>query len=534
MKKLLVIVASAMAVLSGCTQYPGELVGVKGREEWYQPDPYGTLYIPMGSYHMGPSDEEVTYAHTAKSKMVSVQAFYIDDAEISNNEYRQFVQWVRDSIARVLLAAGQNADAADYQIPTDPDWLDMYPVYKGDQNMTPNNLHPNYYLNWSEKIRWNDDDPDYQLDLNPLYIEPKERFYDRKQIDTRKLNFEYYRIDIRLAAQKNNRFLPNKSIDAVANKYKQEEYINGVHENNAPTNDQPAALTTPVGDDNPTVGINGSIPTANVKKDALGQYEVEDRVAVGQGNYFPRQRKGVDRSVFIVKDILNIYPDTLAWVHDFTYSFNEPMTNMYFWHPAYDNYPVVGVSWKQARAFCIWRTNLLNNYLVGSEQSIVNDFRLPTEAEWEYAARGGNDLSPYPWGGPYIRNARGCFLGNFKPMRGSYIDDGGFHTVPIYSYNPNDYGLYCMAGNASEWVDDAYDESAYDFAHDLNPSYKFEAQEKDPAVLKRKVIRGGSWKDVGYYLQTSTRTYEYQDTAKCYLGFRCVMTYLGRAKGDEI
>jgi gliding motility-associated lipoprotein GldK len=261
---------------------------------------------------------------------------------------------------------------------------------------------------------------------------------------------------------------------------------------------------------------------------------VEDRVVVDKGKYQGRQRKGVDRSVFIVKDIINVYPDTLAWVHDYSYSFNEPMTNMYFWHPAYDNYPVVGVTWKQARAFCNWRSFLLNNFLMGSGQSIVNDFRLPTEAEWEYAARGGNDHSPYPWGGPYIKNARGCFLGNFKPMRGSYIDDGGFHTVPIYSYNPNDFGLYCMAGNVSEWCDDAFNESGQDFAHDLNPSYKYEAQEKEGNVMKRKVLRGGSWKDVGYYLQNSTRTYEYQDTAKCYIGFRCVMTYLGRAKGDEI
>jgi gliding motility-associated lipoprotein GldK len=238
--------------------------------------------------------------------------------------------------------------------------------------------------------------------------------------------------------------------------------------------------------------------------------------------------------VFIVKDVINVYPDTLAWVHDYTYSFNEPLTNMYFWHPAYDSYPVVGVTWKQCRAFSIWRSLLLNNYLIGSEQTIVNDFRLPTESEWEYAARGGLDKSPYPWGGPYIRNAMGCFLGNFKPMRGSYIDDGGFHTVYIYSYNPNDFGLYCMAGNASEWTSNAFDESAYDFEHDLNPDYVYEAQDKDANVLKRKTIRGGSWKDVGYYLQTGTRTYEYQDTAKCYLGFRNVMTYLGRAKGDEI
>ena len=108
MKKLLIL-AVFVALVTGCNQYPGELIGVKDRPEWYQPDPFGMLYIPMGSYHMGPSDEETTMAHTAKSKMVSIQAFYIDETEISNNEYRQFVYWVRDSLARMLLAAGGNA-----------------------------------------------------------------------------------------------------------------------------------------------------------------------------------------------------------------------------------------------------------------------------------------------------------------------------------------------------------------------------------------------------------------------------------------
>lgn len=478
MKKLIVL-ASFIAVVTGCNKKAGELVGVAGREQWFQPDPFGTLYIPMGSYHMGPSDEEITMAHTAKSKMVSVQAFYIDDSEISNNEYRQFVYWVRDSIAhRALFEDGR----AEHAIETD----------QYDQPIDPP------YMNWDEEIAY--DEQDVRDVLEFMYLPVEERFYRRRQIDTRKLNYEYYWLNLKLAAAKSNRFKPNKSPDPITG----QDFINGYQ-------------STSVGDNK-----------------TLGHYDVKDQVSDGTGNYSVRERKDKDRSVFIVKDVINIYPDTLAWVHDFTYSFNEPMTNMYFWHPAYDDYPVVGVSWKQARAFCVWRTQLFNNWLESNGQFIVNDFRLPTESEWEYAARGGNALSPYPWGGPYIRNALGCFLGNFKPMRGSYIDDGGFHSVYIYSYNPNDYGLYCMAGNVAEWTSNAFDESAYDFAHDLNPDYVYEAQNKDANVLKRKVIRGGSWKDVGYYLQVSSRTYEYQDTAKSYIGFRNVMTYLGRSKGDEI
>ncbi|MBS1651407.1 MAG: SUMF1/EgtB/PvdO family nonheme iron enzyme [Bacteroidetes bacterium] len=414
-----------------------------------------------------------------------------------------------------MLAGGSSSMAEEYQISQD-EFLKMWPIYKGDNNLQ------DPYINWDRKIKWDSDDDDYRADLQPLYIPEQERFYNRKEIDARKLNYEYYRIDIRLAASKSNRFRPQKSADIqdANHEYKKSEYINGVTQNDG-QNGAMGAPSSPVGD-----------PAKDSK--VLGTYNVQDQVSIGQGNYTSRERRGVDRSVFIIKDVINVYPDTLAWVHDFTYSFNEPMTNMYFWHPAYDDYPVVGITWKQARAFSIWRSLLLNNYLIGTGQTIVNDFRLPTESEWEYAARGGLAKSPYPWGGPYIRNSRGCFLGNFKPMRGSYIDDGGFHTLYVYSYNPNDYGLYCMAGNASEWTSNAYDESAYDFDHDLNPDYVYEAQERDANVLKRKVIRGGSWKDVGYYLQTSARTYEYQDTAKCYLGFRNVMTYLGRSKYDQV
>lgn len=433
MKRILILIT--IAALYACSQGNGELIGVQGREEWYQPDPFGMLFIPMGSYNMGPSDQDVPYALTAQSRTVSVQAFYMDQTEISNNEYRQFVFWVRDSLARRIMA--EEVDEEAYSI---------------SENEFGEELDPPM-LNWYEKLKW--DSPEAREALEPMFYIPSERFYNRREIDARKLMYEYYWIDYKRAALRESR-------DAE---------------------DHPFSM---------------------------------------------------DRSKFIMKDVINVYPDTLAWIHDFTYSFNEPMTKNYFWHPAYDDYPVVGVSWKQATAFCIWRTQLLESFLIENGGIIVNDFRLPTESEWEWAARGGLDLSPYPWGGPYIRNSRGCFLGNFKPMRGNYIDDGGFHTVKINSYNPNDYGLYCMAGNVAEWTSNAFDESAYNFAHDLNPDYTYDANKNDPPSLKRKVIRGGSWKDVGYYLQTSTRTYEYQDTAKCYIGFRCVMTYLGRAKEDNI
>ncbi len=448
MKKIILAAATIATIFTGCKNAGnGELIGVQGRGQWYQPDPYGTLFIPLGAFQMGNGDQDVPTSTTTQAKTVSVQAFYMDQTEITNNEYRQFVDWVRDSIARKTLGDGGNEK------------------YLISQNEFGEDLEPPF-LNWQEKMDWNSTES--REALLGMFLPANEQFYRRKDIDTRKLDFEYYWVDLQKAAKRANRW--NKKTKAY--------------------------------DD------------ANREQEANGTGLIKDR------------------SSFIVKDVINVYPDTLAWVSDFTYAFNEPMTNMYFWHPAYDEYPVVGVSWKQARAFCIWRTNLMNTYLSNQGGAIVQDFRLPTEAEWEYASRGGLANNPYPWGGPYVRNNRGCFLGNFKPMRGTYATDGGFHTVKVAYYSPNNYGLYDMGGNVAEWTSNAFDESAVNFSHDQNSNYVYEAKEDDANVLKRKVIRGGSWKDIAYYMNCGTRTYEYQDTSKCYVGFRCVMTYLGRASGD--
>ena len=226
------------------------------------------------------------------------------------------------------------------------------------------------------------------------------------------------------------------------------------------------------------------------------------------------------RSSFILRKKVKIYPDTLCWLKDLTYAYNEPFVREYFSHVGYDNYPVVGVNWHQARAFCNWRTQFFNNYAT----TRVQEWRLPNEAEWEYAARGGLSGGKYPWGGPYTRNKKGCFLANFKPLRGNYVSDGGYTTLPVGTYEPNGFGLYDMAGNVAEWTGDAFDESAYQQTSDLNPYYQVTAKKTDNKISKRKVIRGGSWKDIAYYLQCGVRDYEYEDSTRCFIGFRTVRT----------
>lgn len=221
---------------------------------------------------------------------------------------------------------------------------------------------------------------------------------------------------------------------------------------------------------------------------------------------------------------VSVYPDTLVWKLDFSYSQNDPMVEAYFSHPSYDRYPVVGVTWEQANAFCNWRTVLYSN--VASARKLPANgrlrYRLPTDQEFEYAARGGRTQTKYPWGGPYIKNTKGCLQANFKVGRGNYTDDGGLYTVDARAYLPNDYGLYNMAGNVAEWTITAYNRSATSLLLDFNPNYTNTAK-------GAKVVRGGSWKDMGFFLQNSVGTYEYQDKARSYIGFRCVSDFPGNA-----
>ncbi len=446
----------AIILFSGCESFTGELTGVPNREIWYEPQPFGMVFIRQGSYNMGLNDQDVPNSMTAFQKTVSIAPFWMDETEIENNEYRQFVYWVRDSIAYKLLG-------------------DQYDEYLITEDYYGNELDPPF-IDWYQKIKW--DDADQREILEELYLPEHERFYRRREIDTRKLNFEYYWIDLHQAGSKH-------------------EFGNEIRRS----------------------------------------YNFETGKYDGEVINYSKEKRGIrepvkDRSSYIMHDIINVYPDTLCWMSDFTYSYNEPMAKMYFWHPAFDHYPVVGVTWRQARAFSIWRTQLKNGFLRENGETFVQDYRLPTESEWEYAARGGLKGSMYPWGGYYATNYHGCYIANFKPLRGNYTADGSIYPIIVAHNDPNEWGLYDMGGNVAEWTSNAFDEAAYQYTDDLNPDYEYEALPNDPPEKKRKVIRGGSWKDVAYYMQCGVRTYEYQDTAKSYIGFRNVRSYLGHDFND--
>jgi sulfatase modifying factor 1 len=428
-------------IISGCGKGGdrGEVIGVSNRQAFRSEVPYGMVYIPSGSFLMGQTDQDITFAQIAQTKQVTIPAFFMDQTETSNAQYHQFVNWVRDSIAitsylndpKYFVGANPKNPNASATSPSGKKFINWayvktYPIWNTPKKGQANN----------------------STKLQSMYYQGDDRVFDRNELDVRLLKYNYSTVDLRAAA-----------------------------------------------------------------------------------NY--RNDKTKRRSDFISRDTVAVYPDTLVWLSDFSYAANEPMVEGYFSHPSFKDYPVVGVTWRQSKAFTVWRTRYNDAYRDSRHLARRSFYDLPTEEEFEYAARGGRIGTDYPWGGPYIRNAKGCMLANFKPGRGNYADDGGTYTVKVKSYFPNDYGLYNMAGNVAEWTQSAFDPSASTFVNDLAPTFNYEAKKTDPEVMKRKVVRGGSWKDIGYFLQNSARNYEYQDTAKSYIGFRCVTHFQGRDLRDK-
>jgi len=301
-------------------------------------------------------------------------------------------------------------------------------------------------------------------------------------------------------------------------------------------------------------------------------------------------------------------------------SYNEPMVEIYFRHPAYRDYPVVGVSWLQANDYALWRSDRVNEmllieagvlkfddgqnsenffttdgYLAGTYTGVVAEgkknvkmedgiilpkYRLPTEAEWEYAALAliGNstgesikDRKVYPWNSDGLRsqdkNYMGSFMANFKRGNGDYmgvagsLNDGAAFPAPVISYWPNDFGLYNMAGNVSEWVLDVYRPLSFEDFSDQNPyrgnaenlnyrdgdymstiqndwnnkediDYTSQMYDYGKTTLisdHSRVIKGGSWADGPYYLSPSVRRYMDENEGSATVGFRCAMNMIGAA-----
>jgi gliding motility-associated lipoprotein GldK len=387
----------------------------------FRSDP-NMVVIPGGSFYMGPSDEQVDMAMVNRKKLVSIQSFWMDRTEVTNQQYRKFVKYVSDSLKYLA-------------------------VYGGGVNQTEDTVK----VDWNRALKINTNSKAVIEKLNELLLSPDNRIQGKIEIDPTKLIYRYSYVDLREAA---------------------------------------------------------------------------------------KSSKGLEQplSNFLVSKTEAVYPDSLVWMRDFSYSYNEPFTRLYFSHPSYNEYPVVGVTWKQAVAFCHWRTNNSNFYLDKGnkkEEKIDGIYRLPTEAEWEYAARGNSKTNAmYPWGSPYTRTKEGRLLANFKPGRGDYFggdaSNDNIYTTKVQSFTENGYKLFDMAGNVAEWTSSVYYEGGNNFMGDFSPDVQFNAKDEDPISMKRKVIRGGSWKDIAYNCQVSTRNYEYQDTAKSYIGFRCVLSMAPR------
>ncbi len=437
----------------------GEVTGVKGMG-FSEPVPFGMVPVRKGSLRIGMEEDDTLWGAGFPKREISVDGFWMDETEVSNAKYRQFVNWVRDSIIRERLADPAYGGDETYKIEED----------KEGNPITP-------YLNWNKVIPWRKANEDEQRAIESVYvIHPID---GTKMLDASQMNYRYEIYDYVAAAQRRYRLNPEErdlNTDASHDAVRNREVI--------------------ISKDTAWIDDDGKIVRQTITRPLSGPWD------------------------FLNTYIVNIFPDTTCWVNDFQNADNERYMKLYFNNPAYDDYPVVGVTWEQANAFCAWRTNFLLKGLGGMAKQIQR-YRLPTEIEWEYAARGKSG-GAFPWETGEVKSDKNCFYANFKPDRGNYTEDGSLITSKCGGFSANSNGLYDMAGNVAEWTSTVYTEAGVESMSDMNPELRYNAAKEDPYRLKKKSVRGGSWKDPESMIRSAWRTYEYQNQPRSYIGFRCV------------
>ena len=445
------------------TMQGGEVTGINGTAV-NEPAPYGMVLIQRGSIKVGDENVDSLWGSSTPVKNISVDAFWMDEAEVSNAKYRQFVFWVRDSIIRERLADPAFGGDETFKITED----------EFGEPITP-------YLNWKKPIPWKKPTEDELRAIESVYI--KNPITGEKMLDASQMNYRYEEYDYTQAALRKNRINPserNRNTDI-------------------PVDYESVVM---ISKDTAYIDDEGNIVRETINRPLSSPYD------------------------FLNTYIVNIYPDTTCWVNDFPNADNETYMKLYFNHPNYDNYPVVGVSWEQANAFCAWRTEYLLKGL-GAQAKWIQRYRLPSEVEWEFAARG-KEASKYPWEQNDTKSEEGCYYANYKPGDGNYTKDGSLITSQCGIFSANSNGLYDMAGNVAEWTSTVYTEAGVLQMSDINPNLQYRAALEDPYSLKKKSVRGGSWKDPVRYIQGATRTSEYQNESRSYIGFRCVRSYAGQ------
>jgi sulfatase modifying factor 1 len=393
--------------------------------------PHGMVFVPAGSILEKEAVTDTSMAVDTVPKTVTVSAFFMDQTEVTNKQYRLFVDWVADSVAV-----------------TD-------------------------------------------------YLKDEKYFKKLKKVAVPKRSKNAPALDLSAATD------TTKSIDWTR--------VGG---------------KTPLWQSsNPEIKglLLGKLYTMVNGKPTLIRSAVVYRY----------DRLSIDRSgkSKYITDTVAVPPNQKVWSTDFPNSQMEVMDNNYYTNRGYDEHPVVGVNWKQARAFANWRSKMI--YSTTGDRSLVKEYNLqynlPTEAQWEYAA--SKDMKPEDFNklttvnlkDPKSKKNVDMLAVNFKQQEGDYRKDGGTFTMHVKSYAPNSLGLYNLLGNVSEWTLDAFSPSYKELVHDLNPVLLYDAADNESEAMRRKVVRGGSWKDNATLLTPSTRAYEIQDVSHSYIGFRCVM-----------